>query len=222
MEKGFVKIDWNRIEEYSEEEISYFLFLEGKTIDVISKIRNKDKSEVQRHIIDGKIKYRFLAESNNSEELFRKIAKAGKQDKIDFLNSMTKDTKDELVTYIKNNYVDMSGKEKETAVWILGEMKYTDCFDILTKASVHNHVNVRRMAASAMGKIGVIKFETILLRLLDDTNPQVVLYAIKSLDRIGSTVAYNKIKELSTRTDKKYIKEAAEAFCNGKTESERK
>lgn len=212
MKKGLVDVDWLCINKYSHEEISYFLFLEGKTMEAICKIRNLDNAIVQKHIIDGKIKYRFLVQSNDTDELFKSIAKAGKEDKIHFLNSMNSDSKNKLTELIKTSYVEMHPKEKEAAVWIIGELKEKSCLNILIKASVHKYINVRRMAVSAMGKIGDIRAEGALLRALLDENPQVISYAIKSLGKIKSRKAITKIKYLYENTDKKYITDAAQSF----------
>jgi len=213
-----VVIDWNSISNYSEEEISYFLFLEGKTMEAICKIRSLDNSIVQKHIIDGKIKYRFLVQSNDASELFKSISKAGKEDKICFLNSLETNNKNKLTELIKNTYGDMLPKDKEAAVWIIGELKEVSCLNILIKASVYKYVNVRRMAISAMGKIEDIRAEGALLRALGDENPQVISYAIKSLGRIKSQRAISIIKNIYNNTDekyitdKKYIIDAAEKF----------
>ncbi len=212
LKKGLLNIDWQCISKYSEEEISYFLFLEGKTMEAICKIRNLDNSIVQKQIIEGKIKYRFLVRSNDTSELFKSISKAGKEDKIVFLNSLIDDNKNKLVGLIKTSYTEMLPKDKEAAVWILGELKELSCIDILIKASVYKHVNVRRMAVSAMGKIGDARAEGALLRALTDENPQVISYAIKSLGKIKSEKAITKIKYIYDTTDKKYINDAAEKF----------
>jgi hypothetical protein len=207
-----VDIDWQCISKYSEEEISYFLFLEGKTMEAICKIRNLDNAIVQKHIIDGKIKYRFLVQSNDTDELFKSIAKAGKEDKICFLNSMGDDNKNKLIHLIKTSYAEMFPKDKEAAVWILGELKEVSCLDILIKASVHKYINIRRMAVSAMGKMGDDRAEGALLRALSDENPQVISYAIKSLGKIKSEKAIIKIKNIYENTEKKYIINAAQEF----------
>ncbi|MCB2295399.1 HEAT repeat domain-containing protein [Clostridium algoriphilum] len=212
MRKGLVDIDWASISKYSHEEISYFLFLEGKNMEAICKIRNLDNAIVQKHIIDGKIKYRFLVHSNDTEELFKSIAKAGKEDKIFFLNSMSEDNKNMLIELIRTTYVEMHPKDKESAVWILGELKEESCLNILIKASVHKYINVRRMAVSAMGKMGDIRAEGALIRALCDENPQVISYAIKSLGKIKSEKAIIKIKGIYENTDKKYIIDAAQSF----------
>ena len=212
MKKGLVEIDWQCINTYSEEEISYFLFLEGKTMETICKIRNLDNAIVQKHIIDGKIKYGFLVKSNDPSELFQSIARAGKEDKIYFLNSLGEDNKNKLTKLIKTGYAEMYPKDKEAAVWILGELKEVSCLDILIKASVNKFINIRRMAVSAMGKMGDNRAEGALLRALGDDNPQVISYAIKSLGKIKSEKAITKIKYIYENTDKKYIIDAAQKY----------
>jgi len=106
----------------------------------------------------------------------------------------------------------MHPKDKESAVWILGELKEKSCLNILIKASVHKYINVRRMAVSAMGKMGDIRAEGALIRALEDDNPQVISYAIKSLGKIKSEKAILKIKCIYENTDKKYIIDAAQSF----------
>lgn len=181
-------------------------------MEAICKIRNLDNTIVQKHIIEGKIKYRFLVQSNDTNELFKSIAKAGKEDKIYFLNSLGEDNKNKLTQLIKTNYAEMLPKDKEAAVWILGELKEVSCLDILIKASVHKYINVRRMAVSAMGKMCDNRAEGALLRALGDENPQVITYAIKSLGKIKSEKAITKIKHIYDNTDKKYIIDAAQKF----------
>lgn len=220
MSLGFVKVNWDDIDLYSNEEITYFLFLEGKSINAICKIRNLDKSIVQKHIVEGKIKYRLLARSSNEKELIHNISKAGKMDKLDIINSLDEDTKNRLIHYIKNNYVDMYSRDKETAIWIIGELKERGCNEILTKASVHKFVNVRRMAISAMRKINDKSFERALIRALEDENPQVLLYAVKGLTEIKSDFAKEKVLDILQKTDKQYLKKACEVFLSGKDNSE--
>ena len=181
-------------------------------MEAICKIRNLDNGIVQKHIIDGKIKYRFLVQSNDTDELFKNIARAGKEDKICFLNSIGEDNKNKLTQLIKTSYAEMFPNDKEAAVWILGELKEASCLDILIKASVNKSINIRRMAVSAMGKMADERAEGALLRALTDENPQVISYAIKSLGKIKSEKAITKIKYIYENTDKKYIIDAAQNF----------
>lgn len=214
LKKGLIKINWNEVDKLSTEDITYFLSLEGKSVEAISKIRNLDKEEIKRHIIEGKIKYRFLAKSEDAGQLFETLCNLGKQDKLSSLMALNEENKARLALYIRNNYASMLTKQKETAIWILGELKSADNLDILQKAIVHNHVNIRRMAASAMGKIADKASEIPLIRTLDDENPQVVLYAIKSLTKIKSEKAMDKIKLICESTDKEYLKRGAEEYIN--------
>jgi len=212
--KSMVNVDWNKIDTYSDEEISYFLFLENKSLDAICKIRKLDKNTVQNHIISGKIKYRFLVKSSNISELFMSLVKAGKDDRILFIKSLDDIKKKQLIRYIRENYSNMSIKIREKAIWILGEFKNTDDIDILIKASVNNSVNVRRMAISAMNKTNSIKCEDALMRALEDENPQVVLYAIKALKNLKSRKAIVKIKDIKKITKKDYILREIENYIN--------
>lgn len=214
MDSGLINFKWDNIDNYTDEQISYFLFLEGKSIDVISKIRNINREIVQKHIIEGKIKYRFLAKSRNPKELLESIARAGKYDKISFISSIDEENKRALLVYIREKYVEMQGKDKETAIWIIGELKDRNCKDILIKASVHKYVNVRRMAISAMGKINDASFESALLRALDDDNPQVISYAIRAFIKIKSKIAVDKIREIKSITDKEYLKRICDEYIN--------
>lgn len=209
MRKGLVELDWKQIDKYNDEDITYFLFVEGKSIDAICKIRNLDRTTVQSHVIEGKIKYRFLAKSKNSKEFFKTISKAGKSDKIEVLKSLNDDNKIKLIEFIRRNYKDMYSKDKESAIWILGEIGDIKGLDILMKASVHKFVNVRRMAISAMGKLQNPKCEIALIRALEDENAQVVMYAIKALEKIKSVKAIEKIINIKDTTAKEYLKKAA-------------
>lgn len=214
MGNGLINFTWSDIENYNDEQISYFLFLEGKSIEVISKIRNMDKETVQNHVINGKIKYRFLAKSKNPKELLSSISKAGKYDKIYLISNLDEKNKQALLNYIRETYVDMYAKDKETAIWILGELKDKSSRDILIKASVHKYVNVRRMAVSAMGKINDVYFENVLLRALEDDNPQVVSYAVKAFIKMKSSVALDKIKEIKNSADRDYIKKLCDEYIS--------
>lgn len=212
MKKGLLKVQWDDIDKYSQEEITYFLFLEGKSLEAICKIRNINREVAQKHIIDGKIKYGFLAKSKDEGELLKNISRAGKLDKLVIINSLEEAMKIKLIEYIRKNYVEMYPKEKETAIWIIGELKEKSCEDIIIKASVHKFVNVRRMAISAMGKLEDISLEIPLMRALEDDNSQVILYAIKALTKVNSLRAKEKINYILNNSNKDYLKRAAEIY----------
>jgi len=212
LDKGLIKLNWNDIDNLNNSEITYFLSLEGKSIPAICKIRGLNREEVQKQIIEGKIKYRFLAKSKDERSLFETLCNAGKTDKLSVLNSLNNDNKGKLLIYIKNEFTDMTSKNKEYALWIIGELKALEVLDIPVKSIVHKHVNIRRMAVSALGKIGDITSEIALIRALEDENMQVVLYAIKALKKLKSQRAKIKIKEIYEGTSKDYLLRAAKEY----------
>lgn len=109
----------------------------------------------------------------------------------------------------------MHSKDKETAIWLVGELRDINSKDILIKASVHKFVNVRRMAVSAMGKIDDKIFENALRRALEDENPQVISYALKALIKMKNINSKDKVQKLLAASDKEYIKKLCEEYLNG-------
>jgi hypothetical protein len=215
LDKGLVKVDWKDIDSFSDSDITYFLSLEGKSIEAICRIRKLEREEAHRHIIDGKIKYRFLVKSNSEEELFKTLCSTAKQDKLSVLSSLNNISREKLIEYIKRQYALMDSKSKETALWIIGELRTKAAMDILVKSIVHKHVNIRRMAVSALGKLEDKAGEMALLRALEDENSQVVMYAIKSLAKIKSERALEKVKNIYVSAEKDYLRRAAEEFIMG-------
>jgi HEAT repeat protein len=214
LEKSLLKIDWKDIQSYSDEDISYFLFLEGKNIEAVSRIRNLSRETVETHIISGKIKFGMLARSKDTRELFRRICSAGKMDKLNTLTSLDEENRKGLFNYISSFYVRMNNKEKEVALWIIGECKEKMMAPILKSAVISDQINLRRLAVSAIGKIRDPLFEDTLISCLNDPNPQVVLYALKALAKIKSKKSIDKVKLISEESDKDYLIRACIELVN--------
>lgn len=211
MKKGQLTIDWSKINELSDSQTTYYLYLEGKSVEVISKIRNLDNSLIQKHIMEEKMKHRYMVNIRCSEDIFRIFESASKEDKLAVLSKINSKTKEELIKYIKENYIDMRISDKSTAAWIIGELKSEECINILLKASVHKAVTVRRMAISAMGKMENKSCEDAIIRALKDDNQQVVFYAINALKKIKSEKAKEKVQDLR-KCNKEYIIRAIDDY----------
>ena len=177
-------------------------------------IRRLPKEEIQSHIIEGKMKYKVIEKASNPKELLDKLCKTPKNDKIYALNMLDEDIKNKLIEFVRKNYVNLYSKEKETALWIIGELKAEEAMDVLIKGAVHKFVNVKRMALSAMSKIGSKKGEAAVLRALSDENPQVVAYAIKALTSISPDEHSDKIEDIRMNSNNKGICAACDGYLN--------
>ena len=209
---GFININLDNLHEATEEEITYYLFLNGYSVKNLMAIRRLPKEEIQRHIVEGKMKYKVIEKTNNSKELLDKLCKTPKADKIHTLSMLDDDIKSRLIDYIRKNYVNLYSKEKETALWIIGELKAEEAMDVLIKGAVHKFVNVKRMSLSAMAKIGSKKGEAAVLRALEDENPQVVSYAIKALITINPNGYKDKIQKIRMGSRNKGICMACDKY----------
>lgn len=211
---GFININLDNLYEASEEEITYYLFLNGYNVKNLMAIRRLPKEEIQSHIIEGKMKYKVIEKASNPKELLDKLCKTPKNDKIHALNMLDEDIKNKLIEFVRKNYVNLYSKEKETALWIIGELKAEEAMDVLIKGAVHKFVNVKRMALSAMSKIGSKKGEAAVLRALSDENPQVVAYAIKALTSISPDEHSDKIEDIRMNSNNKGICAACDGYLN--------
>lgn len=91
-----------------------------------------------------------------------------------------------------------SEKNRAHAVWLLGESRSKEHLAALIAALDDEDGNIRRLAASALGKIEDARAVGSLIELLSDAKPQVRQYAIKALGRIGhpaANEALTKIKD---------------------------
>ncbi|MDV3429376.1 MAG: HEAT repeat domain-containing protein [Bacillota bacterium] len=211
MKQGLVNIKYDKAD---KNDISYFLFLEGKTINEISAIRGIDKSLIENQIINGKIKYRYLIKSKNIYELLGLLINAGKEDKKETIKNFDSSIKLEFLTYVKSHIDDLNYKYKQLIFWMAGELGLKELYGLMIKYSKCQDVGVRRMIVSAVGKIGDTAGEDILIGSLKDENPQVRLYAVKGLLKLKSIKAAPYINNLKDAEEKEYVIRATEEYLN--------
>lgn len=101
------------------------------------------------------------------------------------------------------------GPQRSHAAYILGETRDNQYVDVLCQATLDKDGNVRRMAASALKKIGDPCAEDALIRLLNDEKPQVRQYAIKALGKLGSQKSLPYLNDL-IGDDKPYNRNGAQ------------
>lgn len=211
MKYGLINIEYDKTE---NQDNSYLLFLEGKTINEISSIRGLDKNIIENQIINGKIKYRYLIKSKNIYELLVLLSNAGKEDKKETIKNFDSIIKNEFITYVNKYIDDLNNKYKQLIFWITGELRLIELYELMIKYSKYQDVGVRRMVVSAAGKMGDIKGENILVSSLQDENPQVRLYAVKGLGKIKSKKAAASLINMKLNEEKEYIIRAINDYFN--------
>lgn len=172
---------------YQEE--TYKLYKIGKNISEISHVLEIDENQVRQHIIDAKLSLSVnLNVQPENHTMLKKLLLMEKVDRINFLQNITLDLKNELINEIsdflnqeKNNAEDLS-----MVVWIIGELKLEKFNDYLKKLSFSYNGNIKRMAFSSMGKIYDEEFIPYLKQGCKDNKPQVRSYAIKSFSKYNT------------------------------------
>ncbi|WFD09307.1 HEAT repeat domain-containing protein [Tepidibacter hydrothermalis] len=201
-------LSWENIDQLEDFKITYLLYQEGKNIEQISKIRNMKIDDVNRDIIKYK---QFLNHiRNNNKTIIDILLEEDKDSRIDIINSLNENELNNVKKLLyKRILVEKNVEDFMILLWICGELKDCRLLDIVHTYSKHPHGGVRRMAYSAMGKLGSDKSIDYLHKGLIDAKPQVRQYAAKSLCKIGNEVTLKKLKNLiNNPNEKEYVKRA--------------
>ncbi|MFQ6073229.1 MAG: HRDC domain-containing protein [Methanosarcinales archaeon] len=110
-----------------------------------------------------------------------------------------------------NQYKTTSGESRAKVVYKLGEHQDESAIETLIEATCDTNGTIRRLAASALGKIGIKNENVInaLKQLLDDEMSQVRQYAVKALGIVGDESVLDKLLQIAETDDKYYVRESA-------------
>ena len=204
------EVTWKNIDTLESMEITYLLYLEGKDIKTIGLIRNMDRLEIERHIIEAKIKYRAYEGNNSTEDIMKKLMKYRREERGTILEGMLPGERGKLEKYAIKKLFDSAREECVFYIWLLGELKSRESVTSILAFLKAEDGNTKRMSCSALGKIGDIRAEEGLIKVLGDSRPQVREYAIKALGKIGSKKSYEFLRRLiENPEEKEYVKRAA-------------
>ena len=210
-------IGWENVDNLEDYYITYLLYRESLNVEQIARVRNKSVEEVNNDLITAK-------------DIIRKTKKSlvqGQEEKdiIDYFLSLSKDERLDFMSKLKNSDInDFKRKvyrgilrldnvdDLMVLVWAAGEFRDARFLDILYPITEKKHANIRRIAYSAIGKIGSTSSSNIMEMGLSDTNPQVRQYCAKSLANLGTKdsikILENLIK-LKADFEKDYVLRAA-------------
>lgn len=207
---GVNKLTWEKINEITDEEISYLLYLEGKSISIIAKIRGQHKNKVEKDIIECRAKYRVFEGTNNVEDLTKKLIKYSRSERKMALEQLLDDDKRKLEDYSINKLFHSDRDECLFYIWILGELESKKSVQKLITFLKCTDGNIKRMCLSALGKIGASESEESLINATYDGRPQVRQYAVKAIYKIGTNKSLERLKEMiGNINEKDYVKRAA-------------
>lgn len=189
-------ISWNNIEKKEDFIITYLLYKEGKSIDLISRIRNLNKEIVEEHIIRCKALLNS-EKSKINDGFFTNLLACKKKDRLNIIKLLKEKEKKQLVKYlIKKIPTIENAEDKMIALWLAGELKCDVLLPTIHREVLHKHGGVRRMVCSALGKIGSEDSLDVLHRCLQDAKPQVRQYASNSLRVVGNEKTIRRLKNL--------------------------
>lgn len=206
-------VNWDNYQEMSDGQITFNLYSEGKSIELIAKIRNLDKGTVQNQLIEYKMKNRYTARIKTPQDIFDIFANTNKNDKLKVLNAVDDKGRVKLIEFINKKYTELNYTDKTTAAWIIGELRAVECSEVLKKASVHKAVSVRRMAVSAMGKLNDENLVPALVRALSDNNDQVALYAVNAIRKLKCGSVREKVLSFKGKR-KDYVDRAIDSYIS--------
>lgn len=203
-------VEWKDVDQMSDSEISYLLYIEGKDIRTISKIRNMEKTIIEKHIIECKIKYRAFEGVKDTADIAKKLMRYGRDERISVISRMSDEDKAKLEKYARDMLFKSTRDECSFYIWLLGEFKSQESTASIITFLRCSDGNVKRICCSALGKIGNKDSEDALISCLKDNKPQVKQYAIKALGKIKSNKAVELLKTISSdKNEKEYVVRAA-------------
>lgn len=208
---------WEDIDSLMDSEITYLLYLEGKDIKTICKIRNMKSSDVERHIIESKIKYRFLEGGDDVVSIIGKLMRYRREERANILSSLDGKKVKEIEKYAIERLFNSNREECAFYIWLLGEIRSNDAVPSIITFLRCKDGNIKRICCSALGKIGDVRAEDALIKCLNDEKPQVREYAIKALEKIKCKGSVGVLKRVVESENKEYVKRAAVRAIEGLT-----
>ncbi len=121
------------------------------------------------------------------KDLMKNYLTLSKEERISFIKSLDEEATVDFKRKVYKGILNLQNAEDlMVLVWTAGEFQDSRFLKILYPLTERNHSNIRRIAYSAIGKIGNEESSYILELGLMDTNPQVRQYCAKYLGSIGS------------------------------------
>lgn len=204
-------LSWESEKELSDGEVTYLLYKEGKPIKLIARIRNMEKSEVERQILDCRIKYRVYEGASTTEDIISNIKSFTREERSLLIRELPESQKVKIEEYALSRLYSSDRDTCAFYIYLLGELKSRRSVPSLKPFLKTSSGIIKRTVCSALGKIGDIRSEEGLIYALSDKRPQVREYAIKALEKIGSSACYDRLNTIAQDLEERdYVRRAAD------------
>lgn len=219
-----LQIDWDNIDDLEDYLITYLLYQENLSYEQISRIRNKDIESVKNDLISAKMYIREISKSKeekNSRRDLKWYMGLSKDERLKYIDSISNMSDDRIKKFkyiIYNGILKVENMEDlMVLIWTAGELRDPSFLGIIYPFVEKKHANARRIAYSAIGKIGSDKsIEIIEMGLMDD-NAQVRQYCAKALGNIGNVDSVKILENILANKrsfEKEYVIRACEEALN--------
>lgn len=207
-------ISWKNIDDIDDFYITYLLYKDSFTIPQISRIRNKSIEEVNNDLIEAKSYFREIGKVFNEKDVIEDYLGMDKDTRLKFISDLDEEGLSDFKSKVYKGILDTKNIEDLIVyIWTCGELKDKRFLKLLYALIERNHVHIRRIAYSAIGKIAEPESRYVLeLGLLDD-NPQVRQYCAKYLSDIGNLESIRILENL-VKNKAEFEKEYVIRACN--------
>ncbi len=182
-------IGWENVDNLEDYFITYLLYKESLTVPQISKIRNISEKNVNEDLIKAKLAIREINKSkkNGEKDTIEYYLSLSKEERLNFIQKLYEPELNSFKRMIYKGILRIQNiDDLMVLVWTVGELRDENFLNIIYPLTEKSHSNMRRIAYSAIGKIGSESSINVMEMGLLDNNPQVRQYCAKYLGIIGS------------------------------------
>lgn len=210
-------IGWENVDNLEDYYITYLLYKESLNVEQIARVRNKSVEQVNEDLITAKDIIRKTNKSirnlNEKKDILDYFLSLSKDERIDFMSNMKDSDINNFKRKVYNGILRLENiDDLMVLVWTAGEFRDSRFLEILYPITEKRHANIRRIAYSAIGKIGSVSSSIVMEMGLSDSNPQVRQYCAKALGFMGSKDSVKILENLikfKSDFEKEYVLRAA-------------
>ena len=183
-------IGWDNVDDLEDYFITYLLYRDSLTVPQIARIRNISQDEVNAQLITAKMEIRQSNKESkkaNENDIIMDYLALTKEERLEFLDNLSDKDKNAFKRQVYKGILKLNNiDDLMVLVWTAGEFRDDRFLNILCPLTEKGHSNLRRIAYSAIGKIGSENSTPVVEIGLMDENPQIRQYCAKFLGDIGN------------------------------------